>query len=59
VIIGNDASAFDDGRRDGYGALVAQVCAGVTDIVIWHVDRLYWQPREPQDLLVASAGRGY
>jgi len=44
VFIDNDVSAFDGGRRNGYDALVAQVRAGVTHIIVWHVDRLYRQP---------------
>lgn len=51
VFIDNDVSAFDGGRRNGYDALVAQVRAGVTHIVVWHVDRLYRQPRELEDLI--------
>lgn len=51
VFIDNDVSAFDGGRRNGYDALVAQVRAGVTHIIVWHVDRLYRQPRELEDLI--------
>lgn len=51
VFIDNDVSAFDGGRRSGYDALVAQVRAGVTHIIVWHVDRLYRQPRELEDLI--------
>jgi len=32
-------------------ALVAQIHAGVTSIIVWHVDRLYRQPRELEDLI--------
>lgn len=51
VFIDNDVSAFDGGRRNGYDALVAQVRTGVTHIIVWHVDRLYRQPRELEDLI--------
>lgn len=51
VFIDNDVSAFDGGRRPGYEALVAQVQGGVTHIVVWHVDRLYRQPRELEGLI--------
>ncbi len=51
VFIDNDVSAFDGGRRNGYDALVTQVRAGVTHIIVWHVDRLYRQPRELEDLI--------
>lgn len=51
VFVDNDVSAFDGGRRNGYGALVAQVRAGVTHIIVWHVDRLCRQPRELEDLI--------
>lgn len=51
MFIDNDVSAFDGCRRNGYDALVAQVRAGVTHIIVWHVDRLYRQPRELEDLI--------
>ncbi|WP_454151187.1 recombinase family protein [Microbacterium lacticum] len=51
VFIDNDVSAFDGGRRNGYDALVAEVRAGVTHIIVWRVDRLYRQPRELEDLI--------
>lgn len=51
VFIDNDVSAFDGGRRPAYDTLVAQVQAGVTHIIVWHVDRLYRQPRELEDLI--------
>lgn len=51
MFIDNDVSAFDGGRRNGYDALVAQVRAGLTPIIVWHVDRLYRQPRELEDLI--------
>ncbi|WP_210727061.1 recombinase family protein [Sanguibacter hominis] len=51
VFIDNDVSAIDGGRRNGYDALVAQVRAGVTHIIVWHVDRLHRQPREFEDLI--------
>ncbi|MGO2941280.1 MAG: recombinase family protein [Brevibacterium aurantiacum] len=51
VFVDNDVSAFDGGRRPGYDALAAQVRAGVTHIIVWHVDRLYRQPRELEDLI--------
>ncbi|WP_396654590.1 recombinase family protein [Microbacterium paludicola] len=37
--------------RNGHDALVAQVRAGVTHIIVWHVGRLYRQPRELEDLI--------
>jgi DNA invertase Pin-like site-specific DNA recombinase len=51
IFIDNDVSAFDGGRRPGYDTLVAQVQSGVTHIVVWHVDRLYRQPRELESLI--------
>ncbi|MFI2486113.1 recombinase family protein [Promicromonospora kroppenstedtii] len=46
VLVDNDVSAYDGGRRPGYDLLVDQIRAGVTTVVVWHVDRLYRQPRE-------------
>ncbi|MDN5715674.1 MAG: recombinase family protein [Janibacter sp.] len=51
VFIDNDVSAFDGGRRPGYDTLVAHIRAGVSRIIVWHVDRLYRQPRELEDLI--------
>nr|WP_281721800.1 recombinase family protein [Nitrosomonas nitrosa] len=51
IFIDNDVSAFDGGRRPGYDSLIAQVKGGLTHIVVWHVDRLYRQPRELESLI--------
>lgn len=51
IFVDNDVSAFDGGRRAGYDALVREVAAGVTHVVVWHVDRLYRRPRELEDLI--------
>lgn len=51
VFIDNDVSAFDGGRRPGYDAMVTQIRAGASRIIVWHVDRLYRQPRELEDLI--------
>ncbi|MBX3438560.1 MAG: recombinase family protein, partial [Planctomycetaceae bacterium] len=51
IFIDNDVSAFDGGRRPGYDALVNHIRAGVPRIIVWHVDRLYRQPRELEDLI--------
>lgn len=51
VFIDNDVSAFDGGRRPGYDAMVAQVRGGASRIIAWHVDCLYRQPRELEDLI--------
>lgn len=51
VFIDNDVSAFDGGRRPGYDAMVTQVRGGASLIIVWHVDRLYRQPRELEDLI--------
>ena len=45
IFVDNDVSAFDGGRRAGYDALVREVAAGVTHVVVWHVDRLYRRPQ--------------
>lgn len=46
MFIDNDIWAFDGGRRPGYDAMVAAVASGASRVVVWHVDRLYRQPRE-------------
>lgn len=51
VFIDNDVSAFDGGRRPGYDALVARIRSGVSRVIVWHVDRLYRQPRELEELI--------
>ena len=51
VFIDNDVSAFDGGRRPGYDAMVTQVRGGASCVIVWHVDRLYRQPRELEDLI--------
>lgn len=51
VFIDNDVSAFDGGRRPGYDAMVTQVRGGASRVIVWHVDRLYRQPRELEDLI--------
>jgi len=51
VLVDNDVSAYEGGRRPGYELLVEQIRAGVTTVVVWHVDRLYRQPRELEDLI--------
>ena len=51
VFIDNDVSAFDGGRRPGYDALVTRIRAGVSRVIVWHLDRLYRQPRELEDLI--------
>ncbi|RCS61233.1 recombinase family protein [Microbacterium sp. JB110] len=51
VFIDNDISAFDGGRRPGYDSLVSHVRTGVTVVIVWHVDRLYRQPRELENMI--------
>lgn len=51
IFIDNDVSAFDGGRRPGYDSLVSHVRTGATIIIVWHVDRLYRQPKELEDLI--------
>jgi site-specific DNA recombinase len=56
----NDKSAWKrDGKRPQYLALLEAVKAGtVTAIVVWHVDRLYRQPREAENDLLYLAEHG-
>ena len=51
VLVDNDLSAFEDTRRPGYEALIGHIRAGISRIVVWHLDRLYRQPRELEALL--------
>lgn len=51
VLVDNDISAFDGTRRPGYEALIGHIRAGISRIVVWHLDRLYRQPRELEELL--------
>ena len=51
VLADNDISAYDGGGRPGYELLVEQIRSGVSVVVVWHVDRLYRQPRELEDLI--------
>ncbi|MFT4262473.1 MAG: recombinase family protein [Nocardioides sp.] len=51
VLIDNDRSAFDGTRRPGYETLLGHVRAGVSRIVVWHLDRLYRRPRELEALI--------
>lgn len=46
VFIDDDVSAFGGSRRPGYDAMVTQVRDGASRIIVWHVDRLYRQPRK-------------
>ncbi len=57
--IDNDLSAFSGKRRPAYQALLAKVRTGqIRRIVVYHMDRLYRQPRELEDLIdLAEAGK--
>jgi site-specific DNA recombinase len=58
VLVDNDVSAFDGVARPGYDALLRQVRAGVSRVVVWHLDRLYRRPRELEQLLELVTGQG-
>lgn len=58
VLVDNDVSAFDGIPRPGYDALLRHVRAGVSRVVVWHLDRLYRRPRELEQLLELVTGRG-
>ena len=51
VLVDNDLSAYDGTRRPGYEALVGHIRAGISRIVVWHLDRLYRQPWELEALI--------
>ena len=53
------ASKYATKARPAYAKLLADITAGnVSRIVVWHVDRLYRQPRELQDLIdLVDAGQ--
>lgn len=51
VLVDNDLSAFDGTHRPAYEALVGHIRAGISRIVVWHLDRLYRQPRELEELI--------
>ena len=51
VLVDNDLSAFDGTRRPGYEALIGHIRAGISRVVVWHLDRLYRQPRELEALI--------
>lgn len=51
VLLDNDLSAFDGTHRPGYETLLDHVRAGTSRIVVWHLDRLYRQPRELETLI--------
>ena len=57
--VDGSTSAFSGKHRPRYQALLAAVNAGeVSRIVAWHLDRLYRQPRELEDIIdLADAGR--
>jgi site-specific DNA recombinase len=57
--VDGSTSAFNGKVRPRYEALIAAVKAGeVNRIVVWHIDRLYRQPRELEDVIdLADAGR--
>jgi site-specific DNA recombinase len=57
--VDGSTSAFNGKIRARYQALLAAVKAGeVGRIVVWHIDRLYRQPRELEDVIdLADAGR--
>ncbi len=58
VLVDNDVSAFDGVARPGYDALLRHVSAGVSRVVVWHLDRLYRRPSELEQLLESVTGRG-
>lgn len=58
VLVDNDVSAFDGVARPGYEALLRHVRAGVSRVVVWHLDRLYRRPSELEQLLDLVAGHG-
>jgi len=50
--VDNDVSAYNGKGRPAYKALLAKVRAGeVGRIVVYHMDRLYRQPRELEDVI--------
>lgn len=51
VFVDNDVSAYDGSDRPGYEAMLDWVRHGASPIVVWHLDRLYRQPRELEVLL--------
>jgi len=57
--VDNSISAFSGKLRPRYRDMLAAVKAGdVSRIVVWHLDRLYRQPRELEDIVdLADAGR--
>src|SRR2546426_3620371 len=57
--VDNDVSAFSGKPRPQYTAMLQGVRAGSIDrVVVWHIDRLYRQPRELEDLIdLADRGR--
>lgn len=58
VLVDNDVSAFNGVARPGYDALLRHVRAGVSRVVVWHLDRLYRRPRELEQLLELVTGQG-
>src|SRR5579864_2640985 len=53
VFVDNDISAFDRRKaRPDYQEMMAHLRAGLFGVVIvWHLDRLYRQPRELEDMI--------
>jgi site-specific DNA recombinase len=57
--VDNSVSAYSGKRRPRYLEMLAGLQSGSIDsVVVWHVDRLYRQPRELEDIVdLADAGR--
>lgn len=49
VFMDNDVSAYLDKKRPGFEQLLERVKQGPSQLVVWHVDRLYRRPREPDE----------
>jgi DNA invertase Pin-like site-specific DNA recombinase len=55
----NDLSAYSGKPRPGYRALLGEIRAGLTDVVIaWHTDRLHRSPVELEDYVIACETHG-